>query len=47
MGVSVDGNDLLAMYKVSKYAVERVRSGGGAFPVGGRYIQDRASHHLG
>ncbi|GGP19821.1 pyruvate dehydrogenase (acetyl-transferring) E1 component subunit alpha [Thermocladium modestius] len=31
MGVSVDGNDLLAMYKVSKYAVERVRSGGAPF----------------
>ncbi|MFP3313479.1 MAG: thiamine pyrophosphate-dependent enzyme [Thermocladium sp.] len=28
IGVSVDGNDLLAMYKVSKYAVEQVRNGG-------------------
>ena len=28
-GVSVDGNDFLAMYKVTKEAVERARTGGG------------------
>ncbi len=46
-GVLVDGNDVLAVYKATKAAVDKARSGGGADPDRGGHLQDRRPLLLG